>query len=243
MYSYNFEQQLDKRRQTILLLSQVIPTDTNVLKDIYAEKRKLENQDIDQDYQNFPVFVGGSVSTALEFCISEGVKLIDLLSKEHRMLLRQIRCFQPGFIVYETVDYDEEEEYEYNKFISLKPLTEQTEQIEATTGQFIGSRTIPRAIDVVNRIFDEYEKYNPGKADQYDWRSRITRVEWGYKDYSIPVVDDEPTYFQITGNQHLNMTLDIRQQDFNDTYNENNPWPPNRNLTIIMSEESYDITF
>ena len=216
MFSYNFEQQLDTRRQTILLLSRVIPTEKAVLKDIYEMKQKLEMEHI--------------------------------YSKEYRMLMRQIRCLQPGFIVYETVDYDEEEDDEYWGYISLKPLTEQTGQ-RLTSGPVTHSgqnrRIVPRGIDVVNRLFDEYEKCNPGKAD-LDYKSKYDQepVEWAYRDNSISTCDDEGRiYFDIVGNQHLNTGLDKRQRDFNDTYNEDNPWPPNRELTVIMSEESSEITF
>ena len=215
MYSYNFPEKLDDRRLTLLILSQVIPTETVVLKNIYMMKQKLEMEHI--------------------------------YSKEYRMLLRQIRFLHPGFIVYETVDEDEDEE-EYWRYISLKPLTEQTEQREIqgpVTHSGETTRIIPRGIDVVNRLFDEYETCNPGKADlDYESKYDQEEVEWAYRDNSISTCDDEGRiYFDIVGNQHLNTGLDKRQRDFNDTYNEDNPWPPNIELTVIMNEERSEITF
>ena len=215
MYSYNFPEKLDDRRLTLLILSQVIPTETVVLKNIYMMKQKLEMEHI--------------------------------YSKEYRMLLRQIRFLHPGFIVYETVDEDEDEE-EYWRYISLKPLTEQTEQREIqgpVTHSGETTRIIPRGIDVVNRLFDEYETCNPGKADlDYESKYDQEEVEWAYRDNSISTCDDEGRiYFDIVGNQHLNTGLDKRQRDFDDTYNEDNPWPPNIELTVIMNEEKSEITF
>ena len=137
-----------------------------------------------------------------------------IYSKEYRMLLRQIRCLQPGFTVYETTDY-EEDEYETTKCINLKSLTEQTEPIDGCK--------IPKGINIVNRIFKEYEKYNPDKVDR-DYRSVDLQdpLEWGYKEGD----DDDPENFQITGDQRLNTTLDKRQQDFNNMcimgYDNNN---------------------
>jgi hypothetical protein len=191
------------------------------------------------------------VSEAFELCRSDeyqNIDVCDLFTKNHRMLMRQIRCLQPGFIVYETVDFDEDENDEYWRYISLKPLTEQTEQ-RLTSGPVTHSgqnrRIVPRGIDVVNRLFDEYEKCNPGKADlDYESKYDQEEVEWAYRDNSISTCDDEGRiYFDIVGNQHLNTGLDKRQRDFNDTYNEDNPWPPNRELTVIMSEDSQTITF
>lgn len=195
MYSYNFPDELDQRRLTLLLLSLVIPTETVVLKDIYKKKQKLEMEHI--------------------------------YSKEYRMLLRQIRCLQPGFIVYETTDYDEEE-YECTKCINLKSLTQQTVPIDGCK--------IPQGIKIINRIFKEYEKYNPEKVDQ-DYRSvdLQDQVEWAHK-----LGDDgDPENFQITGDQRLNTTLDKRQKDFNDMcimgYDNNNT------SSIIVSETHYYI--
>lgn len=210
MYSYNFEEQLDQRKLTILLLSFVIPTDTDVLKDIYENKRKLENRDINQHYQNTFNY---TISEAYKLCRSgehPNVDVRDLFTKKHRMLLRQIRCLQEGFIVYETVDYDDEEEYEYNKFINLKPLTGQTEPEDCSEEN---KRKIPQGIKIINRIFKEYEKYNPEKVDK-DYRAEYLqdKVDWAYKLGG----DDEPEKFQITGDQYLNTTLDKRQKDFND---------------------------
>lgn len=216
MYSHNFPEKLDDRRLTLLLLSQVIPTRIVVLKDIYMMKQKLEMEHIN--------------------------------SKEYRMLMRQIRFLRSGFIMYEKIDVDENEE-EYWGLICLKPLTEQTEQREIQgpiTHSGETTRIVPRGIDVVNRLFNEYVKYNPGKADlDYESKYDQEEVEWAYKDNSIPSCDDEGRiYFDIVGNQHLNTGLDKRQRDFNDTYNdEDDPWSLNRELTVIMDEERSEITF
>ena len=232
MYSYNFEQQLNKRRQTILLLSRVIPTDTNVLKDIYKKKQILETEDINKDYKNT---VNHTVSSAIELCRSDehsNIDVCDIFSKKHRMLLRQIRCLQPGFIVYETVDYDEDE-YETTKCINLKPLTQQTEGTD--------ERKIPQGIKMVNRIFKEYETYNPDKVDE-DYRAAYLqdRVEWANK---LGSGGDDPENFQITGDQRLNKTFDKRQQDFNNMcimgYDNNNQFQ----YSIVVSEMLYYIFF
>ena len=227
MYSYNFEQQLDQRRLTILLLSRVISTDTNVLKDIYEKKQKLEIQDINKDYKNT---VNHTVSSTIKLCHSgeyPNVDVCDTFTKKHRMLLRQIRCLQPGFIVYEMTDYSQDE-YDTTKCINLKPLTQQTEMTDK----------IPPGIKIVNRIFKEYEKYNPDKVDE-DYRAAYLqdRVEWADKLGS----GDDPENFQITGDQRLNKTFDKRQQDFNNMcimgYDNNNQFQ----YSIVVSEMLYYI--
>ena len=238
MYSYNFEQQLDQRRQTILLLSRVIPTDTNVLKDIYEKKQKLETRDIDQHYKNT---FNHTVSSIIELCHSgehPNVDVCDTFTKKHRMLLRQIRCLQPGFIVYETVDYGQVDfnemmnEYETTKCINLKPLTQ---QIEGTD-----MRKIPRGINMVNRIFKEYETYNPEKVDEDHRAAHLQdQVKWAHK----LDIDHDPENFRITGNQRLNKTFDKRQKDFNDMcimgYDNNNQFQ----YSIVVSEMLYYIFF
>ena len=207
MYSHNFPEKLDDRRLTLLLLSQVIPTETIVLKDIYKMKQKLEMEHIN--------------------------------SKEYRMLLRQIRCLQPGFIVYETVDYGQVDfnemmnEYDTTKCINLKPLTQQTEGTD--------ERKIPQGIKMVNRIFKEYETYNPDKVDE-DHRATYLqdRVKWANK---LGSGGDDPEHFQITGDQRLNKTFDKRQKDFNNMcimgYDNNNQFQ----YSIVVSEMLYYIFF
>ena len=229
MFSYNFEQQLDQRRQTILLLSRVIPTDTNVLKDIYEKKQKLEIQDINQHYKSS---FNSAVSEAFNLCRSDeyqNIDVCDLFTKNHRMLMRQIRCLQPGFIVYETVDFDEYE-HETTKCINFKPLTEQTEELYEFK--------IPQGIKMVNRIFKEYETYNPDKVDdQYRAAYIPGRVEWAHKLGG----NDGPENFRITGNQYINKTFDKRQQDFNNMcimgYDNDNQFQ----YSIVVSEIRYYI--
>ena len=54
MFDYNFSEQLNQKRLTLLLLSLVIPTDTVILQNIYKKKRELEIYDY-KDSQNWSV--------------------------------------------------------------------------------------------------------------------------------------------------------------------------------------------
>jgi hypothetical protein len=195
-------------------------------------KQILETRDINKDYKNT---VNHTVSSVIELCRSDeysNIDVCDIFSKKHRMLLRQIRCLQPGFIVYEMVDYDEDE-YETTKCINFKPLTQQTEGTD--------ERKIPRGINMVNRIFKEYETYNPDKVDE-DYRAAYLqdRVEWANK---LDSGGDDPENFQITGDQRLNKTFDKRQKDFNNMcimgYDNNNQFQ----YSIVVSEMLYYIFF
>jgi len=203
-----------------------------VLKDIYKKKQILETRDINKDYKNT---VNHTVSSVIELCRSDeysNIDVCDIFSKKHRMLLRQIRCLQPGFIVYETVDYDEDE-YETTKCIDFKPLTQQTEEID--------NHKIPQGINIVNRIFKEYETYNPDKVDE-DFRAAYfqDRVEWAQK---LGSGDDPEKNFRITGDQRLNKTFDKRQKDFNNMcimgYDNNNQFQ----YSIVVSEILHYIFF
>jgi hypothetical protein len=161
--------------------------------------------------------------------MKQKLEMEHIYSKEYRMLMRQIRCLQPGFIVYEGVDFDEDE-HETTKYINLKPLTEQTDGPDELK--------IPQGIKMVNRIFKEYETYNPDKVDdQYRSVDLQDKVEWAQKLGG----SDDPENFRITGDQRLNTTFDKRQQDFNNMcimgYDNN----MGNQYSIVVSEIHYYI--
>ena len=54
MYDYNFPESITQEKLIFLLLSLVIPTDTDVLKDIYKKKRGLKYNDDSYRYPSGP---------------------------------------------------------------------------------------------------------------------------------------------------------------------------------------------
>ena len=81
MYDYNFPEQLNQKRLTLLLLSLVIPTETVILQNIYKKKRELE---VNYDYTD--------------------EKELSIMADRGREVLRkanlQIQALYPGFIMY-----------------------------------------------------------------------------------------------------------------------------------------------
>ena len=147
MFDYNFPESLTSKQLTLLLLSLVIPTDTVVLKQIYKKKRELEIEDIHSES-----------------------KYLKPVPKGHCLLLRQIRCLHPGFILYES---DEGKE-RYPITVEVNPLKKlplvdwfsaegagmvDTLEIEMFIKK-LENRNSPRGIDIINRIFTEYLENN-----------------------------------------------------------------------------------
>lgn len=129
MYDYNFEESLSPKRLTLLLLSLVIPTDREILMNIYNKKRELEETRTILYY-----FVD------IYNCLSSYY-----LMREFQMMLRQIRCLYPGFIRY-GVFYTNI----HNRIIdsvNIHPLTEITPHLRDVPA--------PNGISVVNQIFKE----------------------------------------------------------------------------------------
>ena len=81
MYDYNFPEQLNQKRLTLLLLSLVIPTETFILEDIYKKKKELE---IKYDYTD---------EKELLIMANRGRELLEKVSL-------QIQALYPGFIMY-----------------------------------------------------------------------------------------------------------------------------------------------
>ena len=132
MYDYNCEESLTTRQLTLLVLSIVIPTDKDILMDIYNKKRELEIKDIHNDYQENPL----------------GRGYLDDVYKEFQSMLRQIRCFYPGFIVYKYTTGPSVSELH---IINVKPLTEQEVKPVSLYGK------TSRGINIVNFIFNHFD--------------------------------------------------------------------------------------
>ena len=81
MYDYNFPEQLNQKRLTLLLLSLVIPTETFILEDIYKKKKELE---IKYDYND---------EQELSIMADRGREVL-------RKVSLQIQALYPGFIMY-----------------------------------------------------------------------------------------------------------------------------------------------
>ena len=81
MYDYNFPEQLNQKRLTLLLLSLVIPTETFILEDIYKKKKELE---IKYDYND---------EQELLIMANRGREVLGKVSL-------QIQALYPGFIMY-----------------------------------------------------------------------------------------------------------------------------------------------
>ena len=92
MFDYNFPEQLTMKRQIILLLSMVIPTDPDILKDIYKKKKELE----------------------IEKYHKEDISWRYILrswrpNDKYRMLFTQINALYPNFIQYYYADYTDDD--------------------------------------------------------------------------------------------------------------------------------------
>ena len=200
MYDYNFPEQLNQKRLTLLLLSLVIPTETIILQKIYKKKKQLEIEDIHSES-----------------------KYLKTVPKGHCLLLRQIRCLHPGFILYES---DEGKE-SYPITVEVNPLKKlplvdwfsaegygmvDTIEIEMFTKK-LENRYSPPGVDIVNQIFTEYLEHND-----------ISRPHCGYDSNGMwwweePIWNKSPeSRYMIEGPQHIDKTLDERQKGFNDMF-------------------------
>ena len=201
MYDYNFPERLTQQRLTLLLLSLVIPTETVILQKIYKKKKQLEIEDIHSEN-----------------------KYLKPVPKGHCLLLRQIRCLHPGFILYESAEGKET----YPIIVEVNPLKKlplvdwfsaegygmvDTHEIEMFTKK-LENRYSPRGVDIVNQIFTEYLEHND-----------ISRPSRGYDSngficwYRAPIWNKSPeSRYMIEGPQHIDKTLDERQKGFNDMF-------------------------
>jgi hypothetical protein len=204
MYDYNFPKRLTQERLTLLLLSLVIPTETVILQKIYKKKKQLEIEDIHSEN-----------------------KYLKPIPKGHCMLLRQIRCLHPRFILYQSDNciyghYIDVEVIPLKK-LSLVDRFRARNEAEASAGGGMGPHEVelfakkfenvysPRGIDIVNQIFEEYLEHND-----------ITRPHCGYDSNGMwwwkePIWNKSPeSRYMIEGPQHIDKTLDERQRIFND---------------------------
>ena len=199
MYDYNFPEQLNQKRLTLLLLSLVIPTETIILQNIYKKKKELEIEDIHSES-----------------------KYLKPVPKGLCLLLRQIRCLHPGFILYQSDEGEESHPItvEVNPLKKL-PLVDwfsaegagmvDTLEIEMFTKK-LENRYSPLGIDIVNQIFEEYLKHND-----------ISYLGIGYAELNRrwyePIWNKSPeSRYMIEGPQHIDKTLDERQKGFNDMF-------------------------
>ena len=204
MYDYNFPEQLNQKRLTLLLLSQVIFTDTVVLKDIYKKKKELEIKDLQRE-----------------------VKILKHISNGQCFLLRQIRCLCPGFILYKsnegkgrlpiTVKVNPLKKLTLmDWFISESDGFKDSPEVDLFTKK-LENRYSPRGIDIVNQIFEEYIKHND-----------ISRPNCGYDSGGLvcwsraPIWDNSTDLdYTINSYQHIDETLDERLQGFEDNGEDN----------------------
>tara|TARA_B100001057_G_scaffold468091_1_gene526918 strand:+ start:1638 stop:2339 length:702 start_codon:yes stop_codon:yes gene_type:complete len=198
MFDYNFPKRLTQERLTLLLLSLAIPTETVILQKIYKKKKELEIEDIHSES-----------------------KYLKSIPKGHCILLRQIRCFRAGFILYQS----DEVVVELNPLKKL-PLVDRfrtSQAAEAAAGGGLGPLEVelfakklenlysPRGVDIVNQIFEEYKEHND-----------ITRPHCGYDSngwwwWKEPIWNSSTdSKYTIEGPQHIDKTLDERQKGFND---------------------------
>ena len=200
MYDYNFPERLTQERLTLLLLSLVIPTETVILQKIYKKKKQLEIDDIHSES-----------------------KYLKPVPKGHCLLLRQIRCLHPGFILYQSDEGEESHPItvEVNPLKKL-PLVDwfsaegagmvDSLEIEMFTKK-LENRYSPRGVDIVNQIFEEYLEHND-----------ISRPHCGYDSNGMwwweePIWNKSPeSRYRIEGPQHIDKTLDERQKGFNDMF-------------------------
>ena len=100
MYDYNFPEQLNQKRLTLLLLSIVIPTETSILQNIYKKKRELEIIYYHRDTQNLSIIA------------DRGREVL-------RKVSLQIQGLYPGFIMYGA-----RREFHHLPGVYTSPLTE-----------------------------------------------------------------------------------------------------------------------
>ena len=146
MYDYNFSEQLNQKRLTLLLLSLVIPTETVVLKDIYKRKKRLEDQDDNNDLYKLrclhhpnPGLVGAKIMSRACWASSRHME------RMHCKICSQIRALYPGFIMY-IID-------------SSNPVTDEvvhahplTTRIDPKWSRYSPT---PSGVSVINHVFQE----------------------------------------------------------------------------------------
>tara|TARA_B100001989_G_C24457333_1_gene422282 strand:+ start:254 stop:898 length:645 start_codon:yes stop_codon:yes gene_type:complete len=139
MFDYNFPEQLTMKRQIILLLSLVIPTDPDILKDIYKKKKELEIEEYHKEEISWRYILRSWRP-----------------NDKYRMLFTQINALYPDFIQYHYALDD-------NDFggIYIHPLKEMyTEELV---------HPAPSGISVINHLFQNWGYYIDGSIfDAYD---------------------------------------------------------------------------
>ncbi len=140
MFDYNFPEQLTMKRQIILLLSMVIPTDPDILKDIYKKKKELE---IEEYYKE---------EISWRYILRSWRP-----DDKYRMLFTQINALYPGFIMYYIDAYNEPS---WHGLITY-PLKEgYSEELVYPA---------PSGISVINHLFQNWGYYIDGSIfDVYD---------------------------------------------------------------------------
>ena len=140
MFDYNFPEQLTMKRQIILLLSMVIPTDPDILKDIYKKKKELELE----EYHKEEI----SSRYILRFYRPD---------VNYRMLFTQINALYPDFIQYYYADYRDDD----FGGVYIHPLEElYTEELV---------HPAPSGISVINHLFQNWGIHKYGSIYfQYD---------------------------------------------------------------------------
>ena len=177
MYDYNFPEQLNQKRLTLLLLSLVIPTETAVLKDIYKRKKELEEQDDYTDLYKLrclhhpnPGLVGSKIMSRACWASSRHME------RMHCKICSQIRALYPGFIMY-IID-------------SSNPVTDEVVHAHPLTTR-IGPKwsrysPTPSGVSVINHVFQEPPLTFMEGAGIYDvGRQRLRGRLW-------------PSYFNTT---------------------------------------------
>ena len=140
MFDYNFPKQLTMKRQIILLLSLVIPTDPDILKDIYKKKKQLE---IEQYHKE---------EISWRYILRSWRPDVN-----YRMLFTQINALYPNFIQYYYADYTDDD----FRGVYIHPLKEMyTEELV---------HPAPSGISVINHLFQNWGIHKYGTIfDRYE---------------------------------------------------------------------------
>ena len=160
MYDYNFPEQLTMKRQIILLLSMVIPTDPVILKDIYKKKKELEIEEYHKGIQSI---------TLPELWILDGFKNV----------FCQIQSLFPGFIMY-TIE----------NAIAPEEICKETQPLTGCQYRDpYGGRTLytsPSGVDIINFVFEKLYKHNRFINDKYNI---VFNHSNNYRDFSKRLKD------------------------------------------------------
>ncbi len=140
MFDYNFPEQLTMKRQIILLLSMVIPTDPHILKGIYKKKKELEIEQYHKEEISWRYILRSWRP-----------------EDNYRMLFTQINALYPDFIQYYYAHYRDDD----FGGIYIHPLKElYAEEIVCPA---------PSGISVINHLFQNWGYYIDGSIfDVYD---------------------------------------------------------------------------